>query len=105
MGKQGISVTLDAENVTWLKGRTGAGGFRSVSDLLNRLIVDARAGGGAAAGVRSVAGTIDVDTSDPLLEKADAAVRHLYNVSLGRPLIVREARATYPARSKKKRRG
>lgn len=98
-------MTLDAENVTWLKGRTGAGGFRSVSDLLNRLIVDARAGGGAAAGVRSVAGTIDVDASDPLLEKADAAVRHLYNMSLGRPLIVREARAAYSASPKKKRRG
>jgi hypothetical protein len=105
MGKQAISVTLDAENVTWLKGRAGAGDFRSVSDLLNRLIVDARAGGGASAGVRSVAGTIDVDASDPLLEKADAAVRHLYNVSVSRPLIVREARATYSTTRKKKRRG
>ena len=103
MGKQAISVTLDADNVTWLKGRAGAGGFRSVSDLLNRLIVAARTAG-AAAGARSVAGTIDVDASDPMLKKADAAVRHLYEVSLSRPLIVRETRATYSV-PKKKRRG
>jgi hypothetical protein len=105
MGKRAISVTLDAENVTWLKGRAGAGGFRSVSDLLNRLIGHARAEGGPTAGVRSVAGTIDVDASDPLLKKADAAVRHLYDVSLSRPLIVRETRATSSASPKKKKRG
>ncbi|HWF83456.1 MAG TPA: hypothetical protein VG222_01335, partial [Vicinamibacterales bacterium] len=75
--KQAISVTLDVENVTWLRGRAGSGGFRSVSDLLNRLIGDARAGG-QTAGVRSVVGTIDIDASDPLLSKADASVRELY---------------------------
>jgi hypothetical protein len=101
--KQAISVTLDVENVTWLRGRAGGGGFRSVSDLLNRLIGDARAGG-QTAGVRSVVGTIDIDASDPLLSKADAAVRELYETSLARPLF-REEHAAYGVRRRKKRRG
>lgn len=102
--KRAISVTLDAENVTWLKGRAGGGEFRSVSDLLNRLVGEARTGG-QTAGVRSVVGTIDIDASDPLLSRADAAVRDLYETSLARPLIVREERAAYAVRPRKKRRG
>jgi Arc/MetJ-type ribon-helix-helix transcriptional regulator len=103
-GKQAISVTLDAENVTWLKGRAGRGEFRSVSDLVNRLIGAARASGQTAGG-RSVVGTIDIDASDPLLAKADAAVRSLYEASLARPLLMREKSAEYQMRPRKKRRG
>jgi hypothetical protein len=105
MGKRAISVTLDSENVTWLKGRAGASDVRSVSELLNRLIEDARTGG-QTGGVRSVVGTIDIDASDPLLTRADAAVRALYDASLARPLLVREEPAVYAAHSRKtKRRG
>jgi hypothetical protein len=91
MTKQAISVTLDAGNVTWLKGRAGAAGFRSVSELLDRLVSAARASGRVGP-ARSVVGTIDIDSADPLLEKADAAVRAMFEPSLGRPLVVREAR-------------
>jgi hypothetical protein len=56
--------------------------------------------------VRSVVGTIDIDASDPLLSRADAAVRALYDASLARPLLVREEPAVYPAHPRKtKRRG
>ncbi len=106
MPKHAISVTLDSENLTWLKGRVGATASRSVSELLDRLVTAARTAGGIGPS-RSVVGTIDIDSSDPLLEKADGAMRALFEASLGRPLIVREKRATYRAerRPGRKRRG
>ena len=45
MAKQAISVTLDADNLTWLKGRAGAAGLRSVSELLDQLVTAARESG------------------------------------------------------------
>ncbi len=87
MPKQAISVTLAADNLTWLKGRAGAAGLRSVSELLDQLVAAARASGGVGPS-RSVIGTIDVDPGDPLLDRADAAVRGLFDASLGRRLSV-----------------
>lgn len=107
MTKQAISVTLDADNVTWLKGRAGASGVRSVSELLDRLVTAARQSGDVGP-ARSVVGTIDIDPSDPLLERADAAIRYVFESSLGRPLMVKESTPTSGAtssRKSKKRRG
>ncbi len=106
MGKRAISVTLDNDNLTWLKGRTTATGLRSVSELLDRLITAARMSG-AIVPVRSVVGTIEIDAADPLLEKADAAVRGIFERSSARPLAAREPHASYRlrARSKKKSSG
>jgi hypothetical protein len=105
MTRRAISVTLEADNLTWLKGRSGASGA-SVSRLLDQIITAARQG---AHGVptRSVVGTIDIDASDPLLEHADALVRAAFDVSLGRPLTVHERRASYGPRTRKsaRRRG
>ena len=85
MPKQAISVTLNADNLTWLKGRAGAAGVRSVSQLLDQLVAAAR-DAGAVGPSRSVVGTIDVDPRDLLLHRADAAVRGLFEASLGRTL-------------------
>jgi hypothetical protein len=107
MSKQAISVTLDADNVTWLKGRAGATGLRSVSELLDRLVTAARQSGDVGPS-RSVVGTIDIDPGDPLLERADEAVRYVFESSLGRPLMVKEPMHEYgakPSRSMRKRRG
>jgi hypothetical protein len=104
MAKQAISVTLDEDNVTWLKGRAGAAGLRSVSELLDRLVAAARQSGRVGPS-RSVVGTIDIDPNDPLLERADEAVRHLFDASLGRPLIVKETSpASGPRRASKRKR-
>ena len=89
MGKQAISVTLEADNLTWLKGRAGAAGVRSVSGLLDQLISAARASGQTGPS-RSVVGTIDVDASDPWLEGSDDAMRSIFQASLGRPLMVKK---------------
>ena len=102
--RRAISVTLEADNVTWLKGRAGATG-ESVSELLDQIVTSARHGAHAGPG-RSVAGTIDIDTSDPLLEHADATVRAAFDASLGRTLAVHEKRFSYgPRRTARKRRG
>jgi hypothetical protein len=91
MSKQAISVTLDAENLTWLKGRAGAAGLRSVSQLLDQIVSAARASGQVGP-PRSVVGTIDIDPGDPSLERADAALRALFDASLRRPVMVKESR-------------
>jgi hypothetical protein len=88
MTRRAISVTLDADNVTWLKGRAGAVG-ESVSALIDQLVSAARQGGRIGP-PRSVVGTIDIDTNDPLLSGADTLVRSAFDHSLGRPFIVRE---------------
>lgn len=102
MGKQAISVTLEADNLMWLKGRAGAAGLRSVSELLDQLVTAARASGHGPS--RSVAGTIDIDAADPWLEGADEALLALFDASLGRPLMVKETVPAYGSRGRKKAR-
>jgi hypothetical protein len=105
MAKQAISVTLDTDNLTWLKGRAGAAGLRSVSELIDRLVTAARESGRIGPS-RSVVGTIDIDANDPLLEGADDLVRGMFETALRRPLMVREKTPAYAAgRRKKGRRG
>jgi hypothetical protein len=101
MPKKAISVTLDTENLTWLKARAGAAGLRSVSELLDRIVGAARQSGRMGPS-RSVVGTIDIDASDPLLERADAAVRGAFERSLGRPLALHEEPPRYRVRSRTK---
>ena len=101
MARRPISVTLESDNVTWLKGRAGAEG-ESVSELIDQLVTSARGGNRAGAG-RSVVGTIDIDDSDPRLERADAAVRGAFDASLGRAVAVRERPSTYRAKPRKTR--
>lgn len=102
MPKNAISVTLDADNLTWLRARAGSGQARSVSDLLDRIVSEARARG-TAGGMRSVVGTIDVDARDPLLREADAAIDGLFAASLGRPIAVKERRPSFGKPSPKRR--
>jgi hypothetical protein len=87
MSKRAISVTLDEKNLLWLRGRTVAKGMRSVSEALDRLVAEARTSRrGESEQVRSVVGSIDIAESDPLLRRADEAVRDVFDVSLRRIL-------------------
>ena len=105
MPKRAISVTLNSDNLTWLRGRAGAAGLRSVSELLDQLVTAARESGRIGPS-RSVVGTIDIDAGDPLLDGADAAVRGMFETSLRRPLTVKEASPRHGASPRKKpRRG
>ncbi len=115
MTKRAISVTLGADNLTWLKARAGAIGVRSMSALLDQLITDARTRG-TAGSTSSVVGTVDIDASDPLLLNADEGLRALFETSVGRPLVVnvgkksaasvvRERSPVYGAARRGRRRG
>jgi len=84
MSKQPLSVTLDPENVLWLKARSRGAKSRSVSETLDRLLSEVRTGRGMAAKARSVRGTVRIDGSDPHLRRADEAVRRLIASSLAR---------------------
>lgn len=100
MAKQAISVTLDADNIAWLKGRVTTAGARSISDLLDQIVSAARRTGGTP---RSVVGTIEIAASDPHLDEADEAVRSIFQLSLQRPALARERRTSYTSGVKRRR--
>ena len=100
--KRAISVTIDEDNLLWLRGQAGASASGSVSEVVDRLIGEARAGGRTdAAAVRSVVGSIDLPRDDEDLAGADGYVRAVFDRSLARPIAVRER----PPVRKTKRRG
>ena len=99
MPKTPLSVTIDDGNLLWLKGRTAGRKKRSLSETLDDILTEARTGGVGADAPRSVVGTIDVAGDDPDLASADAALGALFETSLSRPFLVREAPAGYSASS------
>jgi hypothetical protein len=94
--RNAISITLRRDNLLWLKGQAAARTGGNVSELLDRLVADARANGDDAA-VRSVAGTIDLPDDESLAD-ADSHVRALFDRSLTRPMPAREKAAKRPVR-------
>jgi hypothetical protein len=91
MPKTAISVTLDQNNILWLRGRAAAGKRGSLSETLDALVTQARSAGQVPAdSVRSVVGTIDVSADDPNLDRADADLQAWFEESLGRPSVVRD---------------
>jgi hypothetical protein len=106
MPRRPVSVTLDVENLTWLKGRAGAAPGRSVSAVVDTIISRARLEGGVGP-VRSVVGTIDIGAEDPFLDRADEVVRGVFEKSLARPISMAERAPAYRSRrpSPGKRRG
>lgn len=91
--RKAVSVTLKHDNLLWLRAQAAASSRGSVSEVLDRLVTDAReAGRTSAAAIRSVVGTIDLPYDDPQLERADAFVRAQFDGSLRRPMLVKEAR-------------
>ena len=66
MPKRGISVTLSDDNLLWLKARTQAAKARSLSETLDGLVTEARLSGRIPDSLmRSVVGTIDVESTRP----------------------------------------
>ena len=90
MPKKALSVTLDTANVAWLKGRARLSGG-NVSDALDKVVTLARTGAGAPLGGAntSVIGMVDL-SDDPLLEKADRAIRDGFAEYLSRSFPVHE---------------
>lgn len=106
MRKRPISVTLAENNLLWLRGRAAAGGFRSISDTLDRLVSERRTSGRFGdPSMRSVVGTIDIASSDPLLKHADTLLRNEFEASLRRRNTLRGRTAPRRAAAKAKSRG
>lgn len=104
MTKRAVSVTLSTDNLTWLRGRAGAGRARSLSDLLDQLVTLARSSGDMDMS-RSVVGTIDFDASGAALTRNDRTIRDLFETSLV-PVAARERSPRFePGRHGKKSRG
>ena len=58
--KRAISITIGEDNLLWLKGQAGASANGSVSEVIDRLVREARTAGRTdAAAIRSVVGSID----------------------------------------------
>lgn len=100
MPKSPVSVTLNDDNLLWLKGRAAARKKRSLSDALDDILTQARQGGVGGDATRSVVGTIDVSVDDPNLDSADAAVGALFDASFGRPVVVKESQPAYGKRTR-----
>ncbi len=96
MNKQAISVTLEADNLAWVRGRAMAAGRLSVSEMLDRIIRAARtSGAGGSSAATSVVGTIAIAPDDALLLTADDAIRTLLTHSVRRS--AREVARARPA--------
>lgn len=100
MPKRAVSITLDEGNLLWLKGRARVLAGGSLSEAVDQLIGEARAGLlGAADAPRSVVGTIDVPDDAALLD-AGAELRELFATSLARPTSTSRLAKTTRARKK-----
>ena len=98
--RKAISITLSEDNLLWLRGQAARSARGSVSELLDRLVAEARAGGQTdPAAIRSVVGTVDLPDDDPDLAGADAYIRSMFARSAQAPMLVRERP---PAVAKKK---
>jgi hypothetical protein len=103
--REAISVTLSRDNLLWLRGQAIRTVKGSVSEVLDRLVAEARSAGRTdPSAVRSVAGTIDLPDDDPDLAAADAYIRSVFAASAQRPMLVRE-RPGRPPRGRKPSRG
>ncbi len=82
--KKRISVMLSPENLIWLRAQA-VRVHRSVSETLDRLLEELRAGSGLRLlPSRSVVGLVRISSKDPDLRRADASVRELFDHSLDR---------------------
>ena|SRR5215218_4108241 len=104
--RKAVSITLSEDNLLWLRGQARQSGKGSMSELLDRILTEARSAGWTEVGtLRSVAGTIDLTEDDPNLETADAYIRNVFAQSVRQPMLVREPKPATRKNMKRGRRG
>jgi hypothetical protein len=104
--RKAVSLTLSEDNLLWLRGQAGQSPKGSISELLDRIVSEARSSGWTEAGtLRSVAGTIDLAEDDPNLETADSYIRTLFIQSARQPMLGKEPRPATRKNVKRPRRG
>lgn len=86
-----ISVTLDEENLLWLRSEALASEQGNLSRALDRIVRDARLARRGATGTgRSVKGTIGPVPDDVELEEAAEEVRAMFARAASGALLARE---------------
>ena len=103
MAKKALSVTIDPQNVLWLKGRARIAGS-TLSETLDKVITQARTGRNVLGRPPSVVGMVDL-SDDPDLSKADMAIRQMFEESHARFLEFRDEPPRVKGPRKKKPRG
>jgi hypothetical protein len=104
MPKLPISVTLETENLLWLRARATATKRRSLSDLLDEIVTAARVSSHGDS-IRSVVGTVDLPPDDSDLTRARASLRAEFEASFARPILIHDQKAAYvPGRAQAPRR-
>jgi hypothetical protein len=93
--RKAVSVTISEDNLLWLRGQAGRSPKGSVSEVLDRIVAEARASGRTdPAAVRSIVATIDLPDDDPELAGADGYIRSIFAGSSSRPMVARERPTT-----------
>lgn len=105
MPKRPLSITLEADNLIWLRGRAASRKRRSLSETIDEILTSVRTGAQGVVSSRSVVGTVDLAADDPGLDRADSYIRGEIEASLARPSAVRESRGLYAASASKRARG
>jgi hypothetical protein len=101
--RKAVSVTLKTDNLLWLRAQASASARGSLSEVLDRLVTDARTWGRTdERAIRTVRETIDLPDDDPMLEEADTFIRAQFDRSLRRPIVVKEKRARYSGARKRR---
>ena len=89
--RKAISVTISEDNLLWLRGQVARTGRGSLSQVLDRIVGEARAAGRTdPTAIRSVIGTVDLPDDDADLLGADGYIRTLFAASARQPIMVRE---------------
>jgi hypothetical protein len=97
MAKKAVSITLDETNLLWLRGRAKVLAGGSLSEAVDQLIDEARAGRlGSGDPPRSVVGTIDVP-DEGVLVTATEEIRNRFSKSLDRTIFIHPAPARHRA--------
>lgn len=87
-------MTLEKSNLSWLRGQVKQRGARSLSEVLDQIIVASRTSqSGAPPSIRSVVGTVQIDEADPDLALATKELQSELERSLSRPVRERKKRA------------
>lgn len=82
-------MTLETDNLLWLKARTRATGTRSISAVLDGMVTGARQ---ASEPVTSVVGFVSFPDGEDGLERGTEEIRKLFGRSLSRPSARRQSR-------------
>ena len=97
--RKAISVTISDDNLLWLRGQAGRSPRGSVSEVIDRIVAEARTSGRTdPAAVRSIVATIDLPDDDPELAGADGFIRSMFAGSCRRRLVSGERPTTGRAR-------